>query len=389
MFHSPHDTQILIFPASGFRTGENSLPAGLNFIRGKTLLEHQIIEFYKCGFRNFLLLSEFETEIVSRIIKQISQKFQNLQISIVNTTNELNLDHFHSRTSGTYLKQTLLVPDNIILQFLRSEIETYFESSIGSKSIRFNQTNSDSNANQKEMKTNSKSNLAQALALFLSSDSLRKLLKSSPNPEDIVLSFDKNLENITLSLQGYVFMSSHTNSKLENYLDSSRQVVFLDRDGTLNKKLTSSKYIKNPNDFIWKKKVKNIFLRGKKVNREFFIITNQAGVSNGFMDIESVNLVNLKMQKEALIWGIGIKRVFICIHSEDQMCNCRKPKVGLFLRAQFDHDINLRNSFFVGDDPKDRLAGYEVGVDFAMVESDSGNLERILKKWKPSSLPKK
>ena len=220
MFHPPHDTQIVIFPAREFRTQHNSLPAALNFIRGKTLLEHQIIEFYKCGFRNFLLFLDFESEIFSQILGQLSQRFKNLEIHIVKSTSELKPNHFYSKNSDTYLIKSLIVPDNTILQFLCSEIEKYFDSPPASKLIRFNQINSDSNVRQGEIKE-IRTNPVEPLALLLSSDLMRKLLQGGLNPADILLSSDKSLENIPLTLQGYVFMSNHYNSKLENYLDNT------------------------------------------------------------------------------------------------------------------------------------------------------------------------
>jgi len=55
--------------------------------------------------------------------------------------------------------------------------------------------------------------------------------------------------------------------------------------------------------------------------------------------------------------GILIDKIYFCPHSKAENCPCRKPEIGLIVRAQEELNIDLKNSFFVGDSPWDIETG--------------------------------
>ena len=147
-----------------------------------------------------------------------------------------------------------------------------------------------------------------------------------------------------------------------------KNAVFLDRDGTLivdpeDERVDSVDKIKLFPDTL---KALNIL---KSLDYEVFIVTNQAGISearltiNEFWKIHSVVLDKFE-DSESLI-----RKTYMCPHGPNDNCNCRKPKPKLILDAAKEYDINLSNSWFVGDHDSDIQAGKSAGVKTILVKT--------------------
>ena len=87
------------------------------------------------------------------------------------------------------------------------------------------------------------------------------------------------------------------------------------------------------------------------------IITNQAGIGLGYFSKEDFYRVNKKMLSLFYERGILLKRIYYCGHAITENCNCRKPNIGLILRARKDVLVDMENSFMIGDKTSDILAG--------------------------------
>ena len=100
-----------------------------------------------------------------------------------------------------------------------------------------------------------------------------------------------------------------------------------------------------------------------------FIITNQAGISEGklteeeFWDIHSVVIDRLATS------GVHIRKTYMCPHGPSDNRECRKPKPTLLLRAAQEFDINLKESWTVGDHDSDIQAGKRAGTKTILVET--------------------
>ena len=67
---------------------------------------------------------------------------------------------------------------------------------------------------------------------------------------------------------------------------------------------------------------------------------------------------------------VEIYKIYYCTHREDENCNCRKPKVGLFLKAKEEiGNIDFSKTFFIGDSKKDIIAGEKIGTKTVLVLS--------------------
>jgi D-glycero-D-manno-heptose 1,7-bisphosphate phosphatase len=130
-----------------------------------------------------------------------------------------------------------------------------------------------------------------------------------------------------------------------------QKVVFLDRDGVINR--DSVNYIKSWSEFE--------FLPGslealKKLTVNGFaliVITNQSVIQRKMVSLKALEHIHEMMKKAVLSSGGEIKDIFFCPHIPEDECGCRKPNPGLILKAGKKHRIDLNASIMVGDSAKD------------------------------------
>ena len=145
------------------------------------------------------------------------------------------------------------------------------------------------------------------------------------------------------------------------------RAVFIDRDGTIN---VNYGYINNPNDFkMYPSVAKGIKLL-KKNGFKIIIITNQSGISRGYFSEKSLEEIHEKMKKELSKEDAKVDAIYYCPHHPDEKCNCRKPKPGMLETAIKDFDIDIENSYIIGDRMLDVEAGRAVGCKTVLVPED-------------------
>jgi histidinol-phosphate phosphatase family protein len=146
------------------------------------------------------------------------------------------------------------------------------------------------------------------------------------------------------------------------------KIVFLDRDGVINK--NRDDYVKTWDEFEFlpnaKKGIKLLNDDGFKI----LIITNQSVVGRGIITEKILNKIHEKMLKELNECGCRIEKIYYCPHVPWDNCECRKPKPGLLLKAAKDFDIDLKKCYFIGDSETDAEAGKRVGCKTYLVSED-------------------
>jgi len=163
----------------------------------------------------------------------------------------------------------------------------------------------------------------------------------------------------------------------EQFLES-KKVVFLDRDGVINKKAPKADYVKNWEEFEFLPGVLESIKLLSENNCEIYIITNQAGIARGMMTESDLDDIHSKMVKEIEDHGGKIHGIYYCPHGWDEGCECRKPRPGMFYQAAREHHIDLSKSFFIGDDERDKTAGDAAGIKTILVNPDN-NLIGVVK----------
>lgn len=125
--------------------------------------------------------------------------------------------------------------------------------------------------------------------------------------------------------------------------------MFLDRDGTI---IQDNGYLSNPSQVIF---FDDAFDALRRLQKDFllFIVTNQQGISQGILTKEEVDFVNQYVVDLLNNAGIKISEVYVCPHTKTDNCKCRKPHPYFLHKASKDFDIDLQNSFVIGDHPSD------------------------------------
>lgn len=136
------------------------------------------------------------------------------------------------------------------------------------------------------------------------------------------------------------------------------KIVFLDRDGVINKYPGDFKYVTRKKDFKFLPGVKESIKKLNSFGYIIFIISNQAGVTKGIYSKKTLVDITQKMLREIKRNGGKIEKVLYCIHTEEQNCNCRKPKTGLIKQVLNKiGNYDKKKIFLIGDSIRDIKTG--------------------------------
>jgi len=145
-----------------------------------------------------------------------------------------------------------------------------------------------------------------------------------------------------------------------------QKAAFIDRDGTLIEEVNFLSNIEDlrifPSTFEAVKGLKDAgFL--------IIVVTNQSGIGRGIYDEAAMNSIHEEMQ--AQLDNI-IDAFYFCPHLPCDGCSCRKPSLGMIEAAMKDFDIDLANSWMIGDKNIDVETGKNAGTHTAMVMTGYG-----------------
>lgn len=141
------------------------------------------------------------------------------------------------------------------------------------------------------------------------------------------------------------------------------KAVFLDRDGTIARDVP---YCSRPEDFELlpgaAEGIKLLNEHGFKV----VVVTNQSGIARGYFTERMLAEIHDKMITQLAEHGAHVDAIYYCPHHPDDNCDCRKPKPKMLFQAALDLDIDLSQSYVIGDSDMDvelaRRAGCKAGI---------------------------
>lgn len=145
------------------------------------------------------------------------------------------------------------------------------------------------------------------------------------------------------------------------------KAVFLDRDGVINE---DPGYVHKIDDF----KFINNAIEGLKLLKDFklILITNQSGVGRGYYTKRDFLKFNSHLINELLKNKIKIEKTYYCLHHPDESCNCRKPSIKHIEEAKKEFNIDLGQSYVVGDHLHDIEMGKKAGCKTVFVLTGHG-----------------
>ncbi|MGC9036471.1 MAG: D-glycero-alpha-D-manno-heptose-1,7-bisphosphate 7-phosphatase [Verrucomicrobiia bacterium] len=146
-----------------------------------------------------------------------------------------------------------------------------------------------------------------------------------------------------------------------------RRAIFIERDGILNHcRIENNHQIPptSPAELRIKTEAVPLIRQLKSAGFTLIVITNQPGISRGYMFWNDLDQINNRLINEFLL-----DDVLVCPHDETDGCNCRKPKLGLFIEAVYKWKIKLNESFVLSDKWQDAQAARALGCISVMIQS--------------------
>ncbi|MEI7881430.1 MAG: HAD-IIIA family hydrolase, partial [bacterium] len=146
-----------------------------------------------------------------------------------------------------------------------------------------------------------------------------------------------------------------------------KKCIFFDRDGIVNQS-PGPGYVERWEDFHILPEFVDILRIVTELGYAAVIITNQRGVARGIMTLATLEDIHQRLRatlKEQ--HGLELLDIFTCTHAREADCDCRKPKPGMLFEAARKHSLDLKNSWMIGDSPKDAEAGRAAGCHTILV----------------------
>lgn len=169
-------------------------------------------------------------------------------------------------------------------------------------------------------------------------------------------------------------------------LKNKQKAIFLDRDGTINKYVG---FLRNIDDF---ELIDGVTEAIRKINESGFlaiVVTNQPVIARGEVSFEELEEIHNKMETLLGKEGAYLDAIYYCPHHPHKGyegerpelkidCECRKPKPGMLLKAAADFNIDLSQSWMVGDSENDVTAGLNAGCKTALIGQGKENIGQLV-----------
>lgn len=178
-----------------------------------------------------------------------------------------------------------------------------------------------------------------------------------------------------------------------------KRALFIDRDGVINHMIEDqTEGFDSPQSISDVRLVDDIVEVISFCNNHdipVIEISNQPGVAKGKMSLEQLDAVEKRVHDLLLVNGAQIDTTYRCLHhpnavveSYKVLCDCRKPKPGLFFQATSELDIGLSESVFLGDKVSDMEAGIAAGCKTLFFSHENDTPEKVAKNRVYNSSPK-
>lgn len=145
----------------------------------------------------------------------------------------------------------------------------------------------------------------------------------------------------------------------------SRSAVFVDRDGVINEERRD--YVTHWDAFRFLPGAIEAVVALARGGLDVLIVTNQSAINRGIVSYDDVERLHRRMLAALRRAGGRVRGVYVCPHTPDEGCACRKPKPGLLLQAAREHHLDLSRCYLIGDKLSDMEAGQAAGCRCMLV----------------------
>jgi len=154
------------------------------------------------------------------------------------------------------------------------------------------------------------------------------------------------------------------------------KAVFIDRDGTINRDVP---YCSRPEDFELLPGAADGIRLLNEHGFKVIVVTNQSGIARGYFTEQMLAKIHEEMRAELAKHGAHVDAIYYCPHHPDDNCDCRKPKPKMVFQAASALDINLKQSYVIGDSEMDveiaNRAGCRAAIRVGQAARGAGNCQ--------------
>ena len=166
-------------------------------------------------------------------------------------------------------------------------------------------------------------------------------------------------------------------------LQNKQKAIFLDRDGTINKYVG---FLRDIRDF---ELIDGAADAIKMINQSGYlaiVVTNQPVIARGEVSLKELDDIHNKMETLLGEAGAYVDAIYYCPHHPDKgfegerpeykkVCDCRKPKPGMLIKAAKEYNIDLKDSWMIGDGLNDIEAGQAAGCRCALLKGNADHYD--------------
>lgn len=151
----------------------------------------------------------------------------------------------------------------------------------------------------------------------------------------------------------------------------SPRAIFLDRDGTI---LREAHYLADPEGVELVPGAGEALTALRAAGYRLIVVTNQSGIGRGLYTEAEYRAVASRVNAVLADVGVRVDRTYYCPHATggSMICNCRKPALGMYRRAEAELGIDLAASWYVGDKVSDVRPALSVGGRGILVRTGYG-----------------
>jgi D,D-heptose 1,7-bisphosphate phosphatase len=398
---------VILAGGKGTRLKEisNDMPKPMVRILGKPLLQHLIEQCVKYEFLDIKLLVSYKHEIIRDFFGDGSDYGVSIQYYV---------EDIPRGTAGALLD---ILP-NLNEQFMVLYGDTFFDIDLnafwrfhrfkgGDISIFLHPNDHPKDSDLIEIDSDLKvtnihpyphdsqwrRNLVNAALYIFNKKSLRGVSLKSKRPDiakdlfPILLDFGRNIygylsteyiKDMGTPNRLYKVERDITSGRVESLRHKVRKIaVFLDRDGVINQEID---HLSSLDEFNLIPGVGEAIRQANKEGILVVVVTNQPVIARGELSISELQAIHNKMDTLLGEEGAYIDRLYYCPHHTDSgfsgevrelkyECDCRKPNIGMFLKAEKELNILLTDSWMIGDSTGDILSADRAGMSSILVET--------------------
>jgi D-glycero-D-manno-heptose 1,7-bisphosphate phosphatase len=160
----------------------------------------------------------------------------------------------------------------------------------------------------------------------------------------------------------------------------ANKAIFLDRDDTL---IEDPGYINNPDQVKLLENVPETLNALRSIGYKLVVVSNQSGVARGILTEETLGKIHKRLEQLLTEKGASLDRIYYCPYHPEGVVpkyrrdsDMRKPNQGMLLAAGKDLDIDLKESWMVGNGVRDIEAGARAGCKTILLDS-RGHSQKI------------